>query len=298
MKKIPLYYLKQKKKKKRRPKRKTGGSILYKNFCKSNIKNKNQPDLWLHPQKLLDEKDDVDSNIIETIMNKKKFVIKIQPYDKRKFHINNEIKWYRKLNEINNGNFIKYICNFTCNNDNKLIKQSKKTNLFCSSKDKHHFSKVVIIEYINGKDLNDFKIDNLRLFYSIHGQLALAYIDAYFKYGFIYNDYVNDNILVRKTTKKEKIYNILGIYYKIKTQGYEPVFFDFGITNMSPNVFMLERQLRYELLMILTGSSTKPEIVRKVTNINDEINSIYSLNIEEYVKKILKILVKHYPIKN
>ena len=300
MKNIPLYHLKQKRKKKRRKKRKTGGSILYRNFCRSKIDKKESPNLWLEPQEILDFDKAVDSNIIKILMKTKKFVLKIEPYKLRKHHINNQIKWYKQLNEIDNGNFIKYICSFTCNNDHELIKNSNKPELFCTSKTKRNYSRAVIIEYINGKDLDDFKINNIDLFYSIYGQLALSYIEAYFKYGFIYNDYATDNILVRKTKKSSKIYKILGKYYKIKTRGYEPVFFDFGITSMDINKHRLNRAFKQELETIITGvSNTNKTIENKVRKIYKDIDQIQRSHISnrDYAKKILEILVKHYPIK-
>lgn len=301
-KRIPLYYLKQPKKSRRRQRRKKGGSLLYKNFCRNNLDKQNSPHLWLNPLKLLDNDQEVDSNIIKTLMKNKKFVIKIQPYRLRKKHIDNEIKWYKKLNEVDNGNFIKYICSFTCNNDEDLIKKSNKVELFCTSKNKKDYSRVVIIEYINGITLEKYQVDNLDKFYSIFSQLILSYIEAFFNYGFIYNDYRGDNIMIRKTNKKIKIYKILGKYYKIKTYGIEPIFFNFGITSLANSTLeekLLSRNFKHELESIMSGLNISNNIINKSSQIFDDVSSIDSrITKERYAIEILKKLLKHYPVKN
>ena len=210
----------------------------YASFCNTN-KKKQSVEKWLIPQKIINIKKD-DSKIINGLMNKENFVIKIQTYDNiTKSIIENEVKWNKRLNNLNNNNFIKYFCDFTCKDNIKKYNKNVAIKKICKKNNKNdkllHFNIIELVK--DGVNLKDFltKVDSHSHFKSVLNQLILSYIQAYEKFNFLHGDMNYGNIIIRSTNNKTKEYKIRNKTYLINTHGIEPVYLDFGNSSESYN---------------------------------------------------------------
>ncbi len=228
MKNIKLYYLK-----------KTGGSRLnyvesYTSHC--NV-NKETVSDWLLPSKVLQSafvNDDFRAVYLSKFkgVDTQDIVVKVQEIGRG--DLGRELRAIRKIGKMKNNNFIKYICDFKCNDEISRYKTNEgRIEKFCDggSKKLH----IIIQEYIKNGDISNFFLknenyNNKNVIMNIIRQCICALAEAFVKYGFTHGDLHGANILISKdeNLQKTKQYEIRGKKYIINMFGFEPVMIDYG----------------------------------------------------------------------
>lgn len=119
----------------------------------------------------------------------------------------------------------------------------------------------IIAEYLEMGNLGSNKLNKSQLKSVIQQVLIASYL-AYCKYGFMHNDLHLENILLRKTTEKNKKYDALVI----STNGIEPVITDYDRSQFDSN-----KQSFYMFVMdvsiftnLLSRSYPKIESLQKI----------------------------------
>jgi serine/threonine protein kinase len=114
---------------------------------------------------------------------------------------------------------VKYICDFTCNDDKKRWKRDPH---------KLHF---IVMEYIRDGDLWQFMkkhANDVAVLKCLFLQVALAICEIGSVYKVYHGDIHSGNILVHETSKSHVVYRVFEAEYKVRTHGFYPVMIDFG----------------------------------------------------------------------
>ena len=123
--------------------------------------------------------------------------------------------------------FISYMCIFECLDDTH--KQKKIPTTICNSKDISENHKVLLMPYIkDGSILKyEWKAEMFPILITTIQQVLMSSFVAFYKCGFIHGDFHLDNIMIKKTKKKEIIYNWENSSISIPTNGYKIIILDF-----------------------------------------------------------------------
>lgn len=217
--------------------------------------------------------------VIKSLLKDQEFVVKIEKignFRKKQINtINNEVNWHKKLS--GRTNFLKFICNFLCNDKIEKYNKNIKNKSICDGNEE---VSIIIIEYIDGDTIANSKIlsklNNLQL-KSFIKRLYYCLIQAYLDLDYLHNDLTDGvNIMIRKTNDDIQKYNINGNKYNIKTYGFEPIIIDYG---RSDKAFKIDKNL-IEDLNILDQSIR----LGLSNNLNFNIYSDITKNINKRIK--------------
>lgn len=278
--------------------KKRGGSRMHNIHTFSNIcDNKKKSDI-IFPKKILQDtihEDQQSLILLGKITNSDKVIAKIQKADHPFSKI--ESKIIKKLSKMKNNNFVKFICEFKC--EQNKIKYNKKIQKLCEIGDDNIDLHIILQEYINGGEMDKFikkfvsKLDkNLqkKIIISIIQQYVYASIQAFKKFGFLHRDINAGNILISYDKNKKNIYKkkyIIGIntYYVDIIYNIEPVLVDYGRSKLDKKRTK-EEFLIWEIqdfLVILSGGNL---FKNEILNFNTQILNLETINV------FLKILEK------
>lgn len=130
--------------------------------------------------------------------------------------------------------FIRFLCIFSCYDDSSEHAQATQTpiptnNPICTSNNKKNDKFVLVMPYIKEGSMHDYNwtIDNIDFIKLLMIHTVLSLTEAFVKIGFIHGDLHWGNILFKKTTKHEIIYDIGGNKIPFATHGYKVVLMDF-----------------------------------------------------------------------
>jgi thiamine kinase-like enzyme len=166
------------------------------------------------------QKSDKNALLIGSLLKRKSVVIKIS---------NNERILYERNIEKNLNNFIgfiKFICDFSCNDNFTDYTGNHLPHFLCKNNSSLETVHILVMPYYKNKSLKDFikTVKDLRLFRSLLNQVFVSYYFAFKETAFIHNDFHIGNILINKTTKtSENYYGIL----EIPLFGYKTIIMDF-----------------------------------------------------------------------
>jgi len=125
--------------------------------------------------------------------------------------------------------FISYICIFECLDDTH--KQKKIPNSICTTNEDNsdNRKKVLIMPYIESGSILKFewKVEMFPTLISTIQQVLMSSFVAFYICGFIHGDFHLDNIMMKKTKKKDIKYNWGNVSKSIPTNGYKIVILDF-----------------------------------------------------------------------
>jgi serine/threonine protein kinase len=148
-------------------------------------------------------------------------------------------------------NLARYICDFSCLDDERRWNDSIERNRRLCIENGHDELHFVVMEYIPSGDVMEFvKTANLKQVKSFLTQLVLTYADLMMNFTLLHNDVHSGNILVRKTIRKTASYHLAGKLYRVKTEGVMPVLVDFGLSKLPdagqkriPNSYMISEMM-------------------------------------------------------
>jgi thiamine kinase-like enzyme len=259
--------------------------------CNENIKTDLNTLDWLEIKNILKFKNDI--YILNGILEKKKdIVVKIGNSDS----IKKEYEIGRQLKEIHG--FVKYICQFSCNNEN--IKNIDIHKSLCSTYgDK---TKILLMPYYSLGSLENYKWDknNFYILKSLLKQLFLSFITAYEKYGFLHNDTHPGNFLIKNTIYNTVTYEMDNKQYNINTEGFQIVIMDFEnslFTNISQGYYFfymsfqqIINDIEYKLKINCNGIKPLLDFIDIYKNNNKKIEDINTLLLLidklDYINKI------------
>jgi len=198
-------------------------SIKYKLDCQGKIDvNHPNTDKWLHVLKKIQK---VPVLIGKLDIIKKTVVVKFQEYDDMK----KEYDITKILHQHNIPNFIKFYCFFSCEEDVtkfKILETVETPMSLCTVPGK--MTGFIIMPYYPIGSIANYKwvVTELNLLKNVIIQVVLALSCAYITVGIVHLDIHLDNIVLRKTKKKEIYYKDVDI--SLKTARYYSVILDFG----------------------------------------------------------------------
>lgn len=173
--------------------------------------------------------------IIKSLLKNQEFVVKIEKIGEfrnpKLKTIKNEVEWSKKMS--GRTNFIKFVCNFLCNDKIEKYDANFNNKPFCDGDEE---ISIMIIEYIDGNTIIDSNNNllsklNSEQLKSFIKRLYYCIIQAFFDLDFLHSDLNGVNIMIRKTNEELQRYKIKNKIYEIETSGYEPVIIDFGRSN-------------------------------------------------------------------
>jgi serine/threonine protein kinase len=172
--------------------------------------------------------------------------------------------------------FISYICIFECLDDTH--KQKKTANSICTGQDiSENHKKVLIMPYIDGGSVLKFewKVDMFPTLISTIQQVLMSSFVSFYTCGFIHGDFHLDNIMMKKTKKKEIVYNLINYStpsISIPTNGYKIVILDFDSSwigiEMKDKIETYWLNIYNMLSRIQTDLRTKTKEVVRMKNYN------------------------------
>jgi hypothetical protein len=243
-------------------------SIKFKLPCDDALKETGTTNGWLAIKKLL--VDDRYNVLLGTLKNYKEVVVKfgspnaiIKEYELSKIAHNHRIP-----------NFIKFLCLFTCNDDEEAIKHQ---NFICNGPG--NVLGIIVMPYYPEGNLDNYHWNrsNLSVLKNVLVQAVWSLLYAYEQFNFLHGDMHIGNILLRKTKKTSLQYgehslNILGLY---------TIIMDFGRSFTKENAAVevyksIDRLLSLTLnmtssdLAIEYDKTLLTEMIRKNTPITQE----------------------------
>ena len=248
----------------------------YRKYIAEKSINSKNTDGWLIPNQLLNISNRISGNKIvkANIIKKKKIIVKISKY---KELLEKDYNISIMLSTIKCKNFANYLGFFswnsselrssvfkaynsskdpllTCkNNINQYEKEKILPDFFCKNKiDTNYF---LFMNYYPLGSLEKYKPKNIDEIISIINQVLSCMTYAYEKINFVHGDLHPGNILVKKTTKENLLYNFDDKTIKISTFGVEVVLFDFDRSSTDKNFGFLLNELStfintYETIML------------------------------------------------
>ncbi len=137
--------------------------------------------------------------------------------------IRTEYEISKRLHEAGCPGFIQFICIFECydtNNPNKICQGLPESN---------NKKEVIVMNYFPEGSIKNHKwsAKNFNTLKCIIMQVIVSAVVAYNTIGFIHNDFHLDNIMVKRTSRTEILYNINGETITIPTNNYTCVIMDF-----------------------------------------------------------------------
>jgi serine/threonine protein kinase len=198
-------------------------STKYKLDCQGKIDTSHpNTDKWLHVLKKIQK---VPILIGKLDITKKTVVVKFQDYSDMK----KEYDITKILHEHKLPNFIKFYCFFACEEDVtrfKILETVENPVSLCTISGK--MTGFIIMPYYSIGSIANYHwgIDDLNLLKNVIIQVVLALYCAYLTVGIVHLDLHLDNIVLRKTKKKEIEYKNVNI--SLKLTGYYSVILDFG----------------------------------------------------------------------
>jgi hypothetical protein len=170
--------------------------------------------------------------LIATLNDHKEVIVKA--HDATSAFTKNELKCSQQLQTFRNT--VRHICDFKCTDSKqRWLYDIKKQVTLCqpNGKDLVHF---IVMEYIKDGGLDDFLklIDSydektqLQYYKSLFLQIALGIMEMGSVYKVYHGDLNTGNMLIYKTTKSHLTYRVFDKEYKVKTNGFYPIFIDFG----------------------------------------------------------------------
>ena len=182
----------------------------------------------IHITELVRNKNDV--SILEAVLknithNQRHIIVKIGRENttlEKEFHIGKVLENYKI------PGFIRYILIFDCLDDTHSLKTTPKS--ICKGKDiPENHKNVLIMPYISEGSLRkfDWKSEYFPVLKSVILQAVMSSFVAYEICGFIHGDFHLDNILLKKTKKREIVYTWKDQSFSIPTNGYKIIILDF-----------------------------------------------------------------------
>jgi RIO-like serine/threonine protein kinase len=212
--------------------------------------------------------------------------------------IEKEFHYGKILENAKIPGFIRYICIFDCLDNTHTIQTTPKyickgTNIPENRKN------VLIMPYIQEGSLRKFNWnhDNFDVLKSVILQTIMSSFVAYDKCGFIHGDFHLDNILLKKTKKREIIYRWMNNSVSIPTYGYKIVIMDFDSSwmveerEMGISLYWINLQNMFS--RINTDLRTKTEDVVRMKN-HTKIMQFIETNIDKKgkIENTLKLIDK------
>jgi serine/threonine protein kinase len=184
----------------------------------------------IHISELVRNKNDI--SILEAVLSEVKqkkprhIVVKIGRENRT---IEKEFDYGKRLEHAKIPGFIRYVCLFSCLDDTHRSRNTPKA--ICQGTDiPENHKKVLLMPYISEGSLRtfDWTPEKLPILESAILQAIMSSMIAYIKCGFIHGDFHLDNILLKKTKKREIVYDLgNGESIAIPTNGYKIVILDF-----------------------------------------------------------------------
>lgn len=186
----------------------------------------------IHVSELVRNKNDI--SILEAVLSisegkqrkPRHIVVKIGRENRT---IEKEYDYGKRLEHAKIPGFIRYICIFSCLDDTHRSRNTPKA--ICKGTDiPENHKKVLLMPYISEGSLRTFHwtAEKLPILESAILQAIMSSMVAYMKCGFIHGDFHLDNILLKKTKKREIVYELAdGRSVAIPTNGYKIVILDF-----------------------------------------------------------------------
>lgn len=174
--------------------------------------------------KLLQKQRDADSRVLlaylEKDSSKMNIVVKM---GRDNGTIRKEYSISEHLHKMNCSGFIRFICIFECYDNNSSDKICQGTP------EKNTKKEVLIMKYFNEGSVKShaWTHSNFHILRSILIQTIYSLVVAYHNTGFIHNDSHLDNILVKRTTRKQNKYQIDRRSIEIETNNYTCIIMDF-----------------------------------------------------------------------
>lgn len=240
-----------------------------------------------------------DVSILEAVLQLKNkhrhIVVKI---GRENTTIEKEFHFGKILENAKIPGYIRYICIFDCLDDTHRLRQTPKS--ICKGTDiPENRKNVLIMPYISEGSLRKYywNHDKFHLLKSVILQTIMSSFVAYKTCGFIHGDFHLDNILLKKTKKREIVYTWETGSSIISTNGYKIVIMDFDsswiIEERDIGVQMYWINLQNMFSRINTDLRTKTgDTIRMKKHIN--IMEIIDTNIEKKgnIENTLKIIDK------
>lgn len=174
--------------------------------------------------KLLQKQRDADSRVLLAYLqqthSKMNIVVKM---GRDNGTIRKEYSISEHLHKMNCSGFIRFICIFECYDNNSSDKICQGTP------EKNTKKEVLIMKYFNEGSVKNhaWTHSNFHILRSILIQTIYSLVVAYHNTGFIHNDSHLDNILVKRTTRKQNKYQIDRRSIEIETNNYTCIIMDF-----------------------------------------------------------------------
>jgi serine/threonine protein kinase len=211
--------------------------------------------------------------------------------------IEKEFHYGKILENAKIPGYIRYICIFHCLDNTHRLKHTPK-QICTGTNIPENRKNVLIMPYISDGSLRkfDWKHDNFVVLKSVILQTIISSFVVYETCGFIHGDFHLDNILLKKTKKREIIYTS---FLSVPTNGYKIVIMDFDSSwmveekdrNMGIQMYWLN--LQNMVSRINTDLRTKTGDIIQMKNHN-KIMQMIEMNIEKKgkVENTLKIIDK------
>jgi hypothetical protein len=160
--------------------------------------------------------------------------------------------------------FIKFLCIFSCYDDTTQNLSTIQTPIpinipICTSENKKDEKFVLVMPYIKEGSMQDYNwtINNIELIKILIIHAVLSLTEAYIKIGFIHGDLHFGNILFKKTTKHEIVYEISEKKIPFATHGYKVVLMDFekSVTGSNQHELFWSKMRRAMIFDITTADS-------------------------------------------
>lgn len=213
--------------------------------------------------------------------------------------IEKEFHYGKILENAKIPGYIHYICMFDCLDETHRIRSQPKRICTGTTDIPENRKNVLIMPYISEGSLRkfDWKQTNFYILKSVILQTIFSSFVAYITCGFIHGDFHLDNILLKKTKKREIVYTWENSSIPIPTNGYKIVIMDFDsswmIEDRNIGIQMYWFNLQNMFSRINTDLRTKTGDILQMKNHNDIMEKIQT-NIEKKgkVENTLKIIDK------
>jgi len=212
--------------------------------------------------------------------------------------IEKEFHYGKILENAKIPGYIRYICIFDCLDDTHRLRQTPK--LICKGTDiPENRKNVLIMPYISEGSLRKFgwNPEYLAMLKSVILHAIMSSFVAYETCGFIHGDFHLDNILLKKTKKREILYTWTNGSRSIPTNGYKIVIMDFDsswmVEERETGISLYWINLQNMFSRINTDLRTKTGDVVRMKH-HTKIMQIIETNIEKKgkIENTLKLIDK------